>query len=540
MGYHCPKCQRTYATRSGFTRHLKRVHSRKTAQRLPSTFAYHPHLTGLPCDVNGEYLPAGSPPPPLDTTIDWSSFETRVRFELAEHLFEKVEMSAGDISDLLRIWAADKVEHDSLAPFQDAAELYAAIDSIQHGEASWYSFKVKYNGALSADSPPWHRQEYVVHARDVRSALHHMISNPEFAGAFDYRPYKEYVGPQKRRWSNFMSGTWSWKQADEISNDPTTHGAFFCPVVLGADKTTVSVATGHTEFHPVYMSCGNLHNGVRRAHREGVVPIAFLSIPKTTREYDDTDEFRAFRKHIYHASLTHILEPLRAGMTVPEIVRCADQHLRRCIYGLGPFIADYPEQVLLACIVQGWCPKCFARPDQLENIDEPRFQELTEHLLGHFRDNVLWNSFGIDATVQPYTWSFPRADIHELLSPDILHQVVKGTFKDHLVSWIEQYLYIKYSTAEAKRRMDELDRRIAAAPSFPGLRRFPEGRNFKQWTGNDSKALMKVFLPAISGLVPSKYGKPDTQAYLIRSKYYIWQMIRSFPQPLPASVSSNY
>lgn len=36
--------------------------------------------------------------------------------------------------------------------------------------------------------------------------------------------------------------------------------------------------------------------------------------------------------------------------------------------------------------------------------------------------------------------------------------------------------------------------RIAAAPSFPGLRRFPEGRNFKQWTGNDSKALMKVRL----------------------------------------------
>ena len=34
--------------------------------------------------------------------------------------------------------------------------------------------------------------------------------------------------------------------------------------------------------------------------------------------------------------------------------------------------------------------------------------------------------------------------------------------------------------------------RIAAAPSFPGLRQFPEGRGFKQWTGDDSKALMKV------------------------------------------------
>jgi hypothetical protein len=50
--------------------------------------------------------------------------------------------------------------------------------------------------------------------------------------------------------------------------------------VQGADKTCVSVATGQTEYHPFYFSAGNLHNDMRRAHREGVLPIAFLSIPK--------------------------------------------------------------------------------------------------------------------------------------------------------------------------------------------------------------------------------------------------------------------
>ena len=34
--------------------------------------------------------------------------------------------------------------------------------------------------------------------------------------------------------------------------------------------------------------------------------------------------------------------------------------------------------------------------------------------------------------------------------------------------------------------------RVAAAPQFPALRRFPQGRRFKQWTGDDSKALMKA------------------------------------------------
>jgi hypothetical protein len=31
-------------------------------------------------------------------------------------------------------------------------------------------------------------------------------------------------------------------------------------------------------------------------------------------------------------------------------------------------------------------------------------------------------------------------------------------------------------------------------PMYAGLRRFSEGRDFNQWTGDDSKALMKVIL----------------------------------------------
>ena len=44
-------------------------------------------------------------------------------------------------------------------------------------------------------------------------------------------------------------------------------------------------------------------------------------------------------------------------MTIPEVSKCSDGHFRRIIYGLGPYIADYPEQVLLGCIVQGWCAR---------------------------------------------------------------------------------------------------------------------------------------------------------------------------------------
>src|SRR5579872_2392078 len=36
--------------------------------------------------------------------------------------------------------------------------------------------------------------------------------------------------------------------------------------------------------------------------------------------------------------------------------------------------------------------------------------------------------------------------------------------------------------------------RVALVPLFPGLWRFKQGCNFQQWTGNDSKAFMKVHL----------------------------------------------
>lgn len=75
------------------------------------------------------------------------------------------------------------------------------------------------------------------------------------------------------------------------------------------------------------------------------------------RQFMRDNGYKIFRKQLYHSSLAHILEPLRPGMTEPVSLHCPDGLFRRAIFSLGPFIADYPEQVFLAGIVYGWCPK---------------------------------------------------------------------------------------------------------------------------------------------------------------------------------------
>jgi hypothetical protein len=55
----------------------------------------------------------------------------------------------------------------------------------------------------------------------------------------------------------------------------------FIPIIAGSDKTTVSVATGGQEYHPVYTSLGNITNTARCGHGNGVIPVAFLPIPKS-------------------------------------------------------------------------------------------------------------------------------------------------------------------------------------------------------------------------------------------------------------------
>ncbi|KAG1801896.1 uncharacterized protein BJ212DRAFT_1304951 [Suillus subaureus] len=158
-------------------------------------------------------------------------------------------MSTGQIDTLLDLWVAMLIQYDNSPPFASHRDLYDTIDSTLLGDVAWESFSMSYKGVKPAeDVLPWMKATYEV-------------------------------------------CDWAWTQADKIAKDPEMHRSTFMPLIVGSDKTTVLVATGHTKYHPLYLSIGNVFNSVQCAHCNSLVLVGFLTIPTTTKEYADDIDF---------------------------------------------------------------------------------------------------------------------------------------------------------------------------------------------------------------------------------------------------------
>lgn len=112
-----------------------------------------------------------------------------------------------------------------------------------------------------------------------------------------------------------------------------------------------------------------------------------------------------------------------------------------------------------------------------------RTPALTNKLRDLVDSKTLWTDYGINCDIivsaiidssfirpvfsrsadltpgQPFTSDFPRADIYEMISPDLLHQVIKGTFKDHIVTWICDYVISVHGETRGGAILDDIDQR---------------------------------------------------------------------------------
>lgn len=200
---------------------------------------------------------------------------------------------------------------------------------------------------------------------------------------------------------------------------------------------------------------------------------------------------------LFHQCMESLLEPLRiVGQNGMEMT-CADGWVRRVHTILAAYIADFPEQCLVACCQESRCPRCLVPHNErgLPAGSEPRDQKRTLNILRQRAEGLKPKGFVSQGLrpVNPFWADLPHTDIFRCFTPDIHHQLHKGIFKDHIVSWCTQAI---------DGGGDEVDRRFKSMTRHPTLRHFRKGISLiSQWTGTEYKNMEKVFLGVIAGTV---------------------------------------
>ncbi|KAF8593398.1 hypothetical protein BDV93DRAFT_535192 [Ceratobasidium sp. AG-I] len=109
----------------------------------------------------------------------------------------------------------------------------------------------------------------------------------------------------------------------------------------------------------------------------------------------------------------------------------------------------------------------------------------------------LFDDQGLKPFGKPFWADLPHTNIFLCLTPDILHQLHKGVFKDHLMDWCLRL--VKYLEGS----VDNVDYRYKAMPHHSNLRHFASGvTKLKQTTAHEHREMQKVFTAVMAGLVP--------------------------------------
>ncbi|TBU37388.1 hypothetical protein BD309DRAFT_995129 [Dichomitus squalens] len=364
--------------------------------------------------------------------------------------------------------------------YKSKYHLLNKIDDLPRGHANW-SVEVFEAQGDEVDEEGKPKKEIVeLWKCDVVDCVH----------ALRYAPEHEYADDEghTRIYSNMWGGNWWW--GTKLPPNVTV-----APLILASDKTTLSRMSGDKTAWPVYLTLGNINKNIRRRpSSHATILLGYLPAMKLECFSEKRRSLKGYR--LFHKCMRSLLEPLVVAGRDGVLMTCADGRQRRVYPILAAYVADHPEQCLISRCTESSCPKCTVKP---KGRGEPSYRPyknpddvvaiLKQAAMGQVKASEL-DSRGLCA-IEPFWDGLPHCDIFTALTPDIFHQLHKGPFKDHLVSWV---------TKSIDDGTEEIDHWYMAMAKHPELRHFKKGISLVcQWTGTEYKNMEKVFLGVIAG-----------------------------------------
>ncbi|KAI0071637.1 hypothetical protein K474DRAFT_1712310 [Panus rudis PR-1116 ss-1] len=365
---------------------------------------------------------------------------------------------------------------------------------------NWLYTDVKVVGDLKGEDGKPMTERLELWRRDPLECVRELIGNPEFRESMKYTPEKVFadMGQNVRIYDEMWTGEWWWHKQEELPADAT-----IAPIILASDKTKLTQFCGDQTAWPVYLSIGNIAKATRRqVSTRATVLVGYIPVSKLECfAKGPNGSNRALASYrLFHRCMRKILEPLiEAGKSGVEML-CADGRFRKVYPILAAYVADHPEQCLVVNVKENCCPKGKVQPGERGELSEcvlRKVDEVIEALNKHKKgesDEAVFEASGLRPVYNPFWKDFPHCDMFDSISPDILHQLHKGVFKDHLMAWLTRLL-----------TEEEIDRRFKAIPQMPGLRYFKKGiSGVSQWTGKEHKEMQKVVVAMLSGAVSAE------------------------------------